>query len=495
MDVTIKTKIKELLNHGLVYGLTSSLQSILGFVLLPILTVYYTPEEYGIYSIILLVSALAGALFYFGASSALARFYFDEDSVSYRKKIASSALFVTLFGALFLISLSIIFGKYLSVLLFNASIYYLHIILACSGAAFVFLLNIMTLLLRYQKQSILFLKITLFGVILNFMITYVLLSAFSYGILAPLYGTLLSSMLCFFLILWNNFSEFTIKIQSSYISKILNFGLKSSLAGFLFYLLDYIDRLILKELVPMSDVGIYSLGAKIATLISVILIVPFSLVWAPMRMEYASNNNNKEFTVKVFSYLSILGFILISISILFAEDLMSFVFVNNEFSDAAKVFPVIMLALLIFGFQNIVDYGIYLHEKVYVYIIVALIGIAFNVSTNYLFIPYFGYLASAYTTLFTYLLTTLIILIVSSYYHQIKYEWYRIIIPFIILVTIQFLNEFVDIPYLITFSQKIFITFTLLLFIIFFWLDKNEKAAFMKFYNNKINKKNNLTIL
>ena len=142
MEVAIKTKIKELLNHGLIYGLTSSLQSILGFVLLPILTAYYTAEEYGIYSIILLVSALASAFFYFGASSALARFYFDEDSDLYRKKIASSALFITLAGALLLISLSIIFGNYLSVLLFDSTIYYLHIVLACCGAAFVFLLTL-----------------------------------------------------------------------------------------------------------------------------------------------------------------------------------------------------------------------------------------------------------------------------------------------------------------------------------------------------------------
>ena len=34
------------------------------------------------------------------------------------------------------------------------------------------------------------------------------------------------------------------------------------------------------------------------------------------------NNSNGMITVKVFSYLSMVGFILISISILFAEDLM-----------------------------------------------------------------------------------------------------------------------------------------------------------------------------
>ena len=331
-------------------------------------------------------------------------------------------------------------------------------------------------------------KVTLFGVLLNFGITYVLLSTFSYGILAPLYGTLLSAMLCFFLILANKLSDFTIKLQSSHISKILNFGLQSSVAGFLFYLLDYIDRLILKELVPMSEVGIYSLGSKIAAVITVILIVPFSLIWAPMRMEYASSNNNKEFTVKVFSYLSMVGFILISISILFAEDLMSLVFVNKEFSDAAQVFPVIMLALLFFGFQNIVDFGIYLHKKVFFYSIIALIGIAFNVIMNYWLIPHFGYMVSAYITLFTYLLTTLLIYLVSSYYHQIKYEFARIIIPLFILVIMQFLNVFVGIPNLITFAQKTFIMFILMLTIIIFWLDKSEKLVFKNFIKKLIYK-------
>ena len=481
MEVTIKTKIKELLNHGLIYGLTSSLQSILGFILLPILTVYYTPKEFGIYSIILLVSALASALFYFGASSSLARFYFDEDSDLYRKKIASSALFVTVAGASLLISVSIIFSNYLSFLIFDSTIYYLHIVLACSGAAFGFLLNLMTLLLRYEKRSGLFMKVILFGVLLNFGITYVLLSTFSYGILAPLYGTLLSSMLCFFLILANKLSDFTIKLQSSHIIKILSFGLQSSVAGFLFYLLSYLDRLILKELVPMSDVGIYSLGYRIALVINVLVIVPFNLIWAPMRMEYASNNNNQEFTVKVFSYLSIIGFILISISILFAEDLMSLVFVNKEFSSASKVFPVVMLALLIYGFQNIVDFGIYLHKKVFFYSIIALIGIAFNVIMNYWLIPHFGYIASPYIILLTYLLTTLLIYLVSSYYHKIKLEWTRIIIPLFVVVVLYYIIIFVDTSNLITFAPKIVIIVILLLSILFFWFNKHEKIVFKNF--------------
>lgn len=491
MEVAIKTKIKELLNHGLIYGLTSSLQSILGFVLLPILTAYYTPEEFGIYSIILLVGTLASALFYFGASSALARFYFEENSDLYRKKITSAALFITLAGALLLILISIIFGNNLSVLLFDSTNYYLHIVLACCGAAFVFLLNLMTLLLRYEKRSGFFLKVTLFGVFLNFGITYVLLSTFSYGILAPIYGTLFSSMLCFFLLLANKFSELTIRLQSSHLIKILSFGLQTSVASFLLYSLAYIDRFILNELVPVSDVGIYSLGTKIAAVISVMLIVPFSLIWAPMRMEYASNNNNHEFTVKVFSYLSIIGFIIISISILFGEDLMSLVFVNKDFSGATKIFPVIMLALLILGFQNILDFGIYLHKKVFFYSLIALISIAFNVIMNYWLIPHFGYIASAYTSLLTCFLNTLLIYLASSYYHKIKLDWARIIIPLFVIIILYYFINFVLKPNLISLITKIIIEFILMLSVLLFWLNKHEKAIFKNFIKNLQNEKIN----
>ena len=111
MDVSVKFKLKELFSHGLVFGLTSSLQNVLGFILLPILTSYYTTTEFGVYSIILLASALASAIFYFGANSALGRFYYDEDSDDFRKKIISTTLIITGIGAFILIALTLLFGN------------------------------------------------------------------------------------------------------------------------------------------------------------------------------------------------------------------------------------------------------------------------------------------------------------------------------------------------------------------------------------------------
>ena len=46
-NMTLNKKLKEVLKHSFIYGLTSSLQTVVGFIMLPILTVYFTPEIFG----------------------------------------------------------------------------------------------------------------------------------------------------------------------------------------------------------------------------------------------------------------------------------------------------------------------------------------------------------------------------------------------------------------------------------------------------------------
>lgn len=481
--MTIKSKFKQLLGHGLIYGLTSSLQNVLGFVLLPILTSYYTPAEFGVYSIILLASSLASAIFYFGASTALGRFYFDEDSDKYRKEIVSTALFVTMAGAVLLIILSFLFGEYLSILLFGSNIYRVPLILAFSGASFGFLLNTMTLLLRYEKRSILFMIVTLIGVILNFVTTYTLLKVYNFGIHAPLWGSFISMGLCFTFLFISYLPNLTLKVNPLYYKRIFFFGIQFSVSGLLFYLLDYVDRIIIKELLPMADVGIYSLGCRIAAVINVILILPFSLIWAPIRMEHAKNEGNQEFTSKIFSYLALIGFVLVTFAMLFGEDFMSLIFKNHQYDGYAKVFPLIMLSLLFYGFQNVLDFGIYLHKKVHFYIIISSVGIIFNILMNYLLIPYWGYMGSAYVTFFTYFITTTLIYFISSKYYVLHLEWKRVIAAFIVLIALYYFLNFTEILNWHSLLVRISITLILLVSIAFFWLNDKEQKLIRTFLN------------
>ena len=88
MLLDIQSKFKELISHGFIYGLSSFLHSGLSFILLPLLTSYYSPEIFGIYSIVLLLGVVSNSIFYLGASSSLSRFYYDHKNNDHHKKPA-----------------------------------------------------------------------------------------------------------------------------------------------------------------------------------------------------------------------------------------------------------------------------------------------------------------------------------------------------------------------------------------------------------------------
>lgn len=479
-------KITKLFKTSLVYGLTASLQSVLGFVLLPILTIYYTPEVFGAYSILLLLSALSSAIFYLGASSALGRFYLEENSDLYKNKIFTTSLIITLIGAFLLIILGLIFAKPLSISLFETDKYYLPIILILIATSFGFLLGLMTLLLRYENKASLFLIITISGVLVNFIVTYSLLSKFNYGILAPIYGMLTSNALLFFILILIKIKNLTKKLEVDHFKLILSFGIQSSIAGLSFYLLEWIDRLIINELLNLNDVGIYSLGYKLGAIINILIVVPFSLVWGPMRMQYVKSEALPFYTVKVISYYTLTGVFVLSATILFGEDILNIFFTNKSYSNSVLIVPIIMFSLFFYGYQNIIDFGIYINNKIYYFTLVGVVLILVNVVLNFWLIPLFGYMAAAYITLFTYVLSSSIIYLISNFYYPIKIEFIRVFSALIIIPILYYLVNFSG---GLNFSIRIIIALIISLMFYTLWLNKTERAYMVLGIKKSLNTK------
>jgi O-antigen/teichoic acid export membrane protein len=475
--VTLKDKLKEVFKHSIVYGLTSSMQSLFGFIMLPILTKYYTTEEFGIYSILLLMSALASAIFYLGASSALGRFYFEENSDEYRKKAISTALVISIIGAIILIVITGFFGSIFSKWMFNSEKYTLAIKLSIVGsAALGFLLNLMTLVLRYEKKSVLFFLITIIGVIINFGTTLLLLVKYHFGIMAPICGVLISNSITLIYLLYKYSKYISFVVEKKTLLLFLIFGVQASTAGLLFYVLDWVDRIIIKNILTLSDVGIYSLGYRLGSIINILLVMPFSLIWAPIRMQYGINENSSKFTTKIISYYTLIGTILILFAILFANEILEIFFKNKEYANASTIFPIVMLSLQFYGLQGIVDYGIYLHKKVYIYIVISILAIVINIALNYLLIPKFGYIAAAFVTLITYFFTTSLTYYISNKLHPMKIEWVRLVTPFILLSIIYLIVIYYPIMLII----KILVIPVVFIFLYLFWLNDEEKILINK---------------
>ncbi len=474
---SISHKLKETASHAIVYGISASIQSLVGFLLLPLLARYLTTKEYGIYSLILLIGTLAGSFFYFGASSALSRFYFENNSDEQRSRVVLSTLMITLIGAFIQICLGYLFSSQLSFFITGSDNYSQQVFLIIVANALTFIANFIFLILRLEKRSVIFVIMNVVINVVNLGLVYVCLAVYRMTIDAPIYGVLVSSFLAIIFTSYYLIPYFKYGMVLFNIKEYLFFGFPTILTGFSYYILDSVDRFLIKEYCSLSDLGIYSMGYRIGMTIHVFFILPFGMIWSTIRMQYAEDQNNREFVSKVISYYSVIGtFLVVSISI-FAKEIISLFIVENSYVDAYRVVPWVMLAHLIYGYVNIIDFGIYMHKKIIYYVYIFLLGAGFNVLLNYFFLPKFGYTVAAVNTLITYAVIICIVYFLSNRLYRININWSKItplIMSFIVIIIgVKSIEDFVKVSsYVLILKSSLILFF--LAYIRFFWVSDSE---------------------
>ncbi len=474
-EISLSDKLKEVSKSGIVYGIGVALNSLIGFILVPIYTSKLSTEEYGIVALIILCGTLMGSIFYFGASSSLVRYYYDTKNENEKLNIINSALFIIFFGALTQIVFGYVFSKILSNLIFDTSDYSNHIIIISFYSSFSFINTTYLILLRYQNKSIQFVILNGFVLVISIFLV-LLFFHLNFGLLSPFLGlTIGQILLTLYLVL--NFSEYNpIKFSFNEIKKHLKYGLPIAFSSIVFYLLDWIDRFFIKEYCSLNDVGIFSYGAKLAMVIHAMIIIPFSLVWSQMRMKYKEDSNASELFKLITSYFIALCLFIIFIFTLFNKEFILLTSSGNiEYFKVQSIIPIIIIAQFFFGLSNIFDYGIAISNKSYYFLYIGLFALLINSISNYIAVPIWGFKAAAYTKLLSYFIYISIIYLISSRYFKFEIEAKRLILLAsticIILLINTFLNNF---SFFIVILIKLCSTLLLSVYIFLFFMHKTE---------------------
>jgi O-antigen/teichoic acid export membrane protein len=419
-------RLKEAAVHTAVYGLGSVMQTALGLVLIPLYTRYYTTDMYGVLTIVMLVGTLAGALFFFGGSSALARSYYDYDAPTSRRVAVGTALWITLAGAVLQVVIGSMAARPLSVALFRTPDYAPHIALALASSACTFVNALFLLILRFERRSTLVVILNVASLVVTTALILWLLVGLQLGVMAPILGGLMSQMALMAALMWACRAQLTLLASRREFDLQLRFGLVAVAIGLTYYVLDSVDRLFIVRYCSLSDVGVYSLGYKIGMIIHVIFILPFSQVWAPMRMQYRDDPTSGELYKTVLTYYWIIGLLATCGVSIFARELLMVVAGRPDYLPAYRVVPLVMLAHLFYGVINVIDFGIILTRKVSYQIYIFAGGVALNVGLNFALVPRFGYMAAAYTTLASYVAVAAVVYLVANRLHPLPIDARRL---------------------------------------------------------------------
>ena len=484
--VSTGARLKQLLHHGLIFGLTSSLQSALGFILLPLYTRYLSLEEFGVYNMLLVIGTACNTIFGLGASSALGRYYHEYKENGKEKECLSSALWISFLGSFLLIILALLTASPVCKYYFNNQSLTTPYVLCLFGNALSYPLATLTLLLRYKKQSVVYLAVTIIGLLLNFGITISLLIGSNIKISAPFIGVIITNLLIISVLVFNQRSNVTLKIPKNDYKIILSFGLQIILTAFLSYVYECSDKIIMKEILGIADVGIYSLSGKIGSVFKILVYLPFALIWAPLRMEYRKSADASIFIGRIAKYYSLGGMIVLWSAMIWGYGILYDLFPQHDYEIALKIYPLSMLGYFFFGYASIFDFGIFINNKLYYQSIINIICLILNTILNVWLLPIWGVFIAPFIFAFTYIVSALLLFICSNKYYKIPLEWHRIIGMYILWMIIYVMFFVLNQSIFHTWLMKIIVSLIVFIMTWTVLLSKEERNFATKKINSYI---------
>ncbi len=422
----MSSQIKNIAKNSLIYGLGRVSSKIVGFILLPIYTAHLTVHDYGVLGIIEITSQVLVQLLSLRLGAALHRWFYDKDYVDQRKSIFFSILFFLTVFVLLAIILAFFFIKEISLLLFNTEQFSYVLTLMLFGVLFEIIYSTILTHIKLEEKALFYSTTQVFKLIIDLSLTVYLIVALNHGI-NGIYEAKMVGYFFFFLItakyvLKNLQFKFDFAVTKGMIKYSLPLAI-SSISGIL---LSITDRYSLNYITGLSDVGLYSLGYKIANTTKIFVVSSMQLAISPVIFKIMDQPDAKETYNKILVFISILTiFSAVSISI-FGKEIIELFAKNKSYWASFRVIPIISLSIFFGMLKDNSTYGIYLTKKtakvpIYVFIVAII-----NFILNILFIPYWGTMGAALATLISQILLFVFLILYSNHYYPVQFEFKKI---------------------------------------------------------------------
>ena len=484
MNNNLEIRIKELFKNAFIYGFGSIAQSGLNFLLIPVMTIYLSQKEFGIYSLILMSGIIASSIFYLGITSALPRSYFDFDDQNKRNSIFSSGLFIIFIGAISQLFIGYFFQENISYFLFR-EIVETKSVFWCFFAGSIGVLNQYLLgFLRILRFAITSVIINISSLILSIGLIIFSLNLFPENkILVSFVALTLSNAITFIFLFSVIFSKYFIfKFDFDESRKLIAFGVASVFASIGYMFFEWSDRFIIERFLSLPDVGVYSAAVRIGSIINVLMIIPFAQIWSPMMIEYKNDDYVKDLFSKVTSYFMIIGIIFLVPGIIFSFEISTILiqFQETNFNEISTVASIFMISYFFYGLSNITTVGIIYERKAHMLPFVYIFFGFIKFYLGLLVVSKYGLVGLSFVALFISLFVPIAFYYISKFYFTFKIE-IREIFKALLFILLLIVFKLTESFFQINLIEKILLIGFFYTLIIFNFLGKEEKNFLKKY--------------
>ncbi len=462
--------LKHTVKHTTIYSLGNISIKIIGLILLPLYTTHLTTSEYGILAILETTNQFLVSVFNMRLAVAMMRWWADAKTAKEKKIIIFNTFFPLLLVVLVFNAILQPFDYIFSDVFFGHQNYTNYFTLLFIWTSLEIFNETALSLIRLKEKSGFFalLSILKFTSILGLNIYFIVV--LNYGItgiiLSQVIGSALALVITIPMILKNILWKFDFVI----FKEMFNYSFPLILSGVFNLILTLSDRYIIKLLIDYSQVGIYSLGYKLAGVINVFIVRSFQMSFMPIAFKMYKEKHAPRFFSKVLNYYTLILVVAVLVLSFFSKEvLMIFSPNNRDFWAAYTIVPIISVTFVFNGMKYIFQLGLHFEKKTKYNAYIVMIGAIVNIGLNFALIPLINIYGAAAASTITSLIVTILYYKYSQRFYKIEYEIPKIIKIMVVAVVLyfaSFITYYTNILFGIVIKIGLLASFP---FLLYFW--------------------------
>lgn len=430
--------LKKLIKDSLLYTFSSVITKGINFFLIPILTLYLTPRDYGILDMFNIFISLIGVSVGFELNQGLARYTSQSSLAEKTKYISSVLIFTIVIYAIFLLVCLMLYDEVNALITGDAStlnIFFLVLIILLPSR----LNYILKAQLKWDLRPKAHVLISTAYSLLMSLFIYITVAIYNLGVVGYYYSQIIVVSLSLIAVVVLNRKYLSLYFSMKEFQKIFSFSFPLVLSSVTLILATYIDRIMIRSHLDLTEVGIYGMAFRFASLCGLILIGVQSSLMPNVYKNY-KEESTRESLATFFNVCYVLVlFIILSLTV-FSSWILT-VMTQPEYYSAAKNIPILAIST-IFGGMYVFAAGIGIMKKTKIYFYVGVFSLISNVVLNTLFIPIFGVFGASLATSVTSICCFLIYMYNSQKLYYVQYNWSKIIVASLAVVLFYFIFNY-----------------------------------------------------
>jgi O-antigen/teichoic acid export membrane protein len=422
--VALAPQLRRLGKHSAIYGFGGLVQRFLAVLLLPVYTRYLSPSDYGTVETLIALTTVLVITLRLGIQNAFYRFYYDSRDPAVRRRVLRTSFWFTMAMATLGLVVGLLFSREISRALFgspgDAEIV---------AAAFVGLwaqMNYEQLLalFRVEERSVAYVAASLTNVGVTIAATLTLVVALDAGPLGVVVGNFVGTLLVYAALLGYRREQLGLQFDRGLLREMNRFGLPLVPSALFLWVTNFSDRFFLVKLADAEEVGLYSVGVRIASVMA-LLLTAFRTAWAPFAYSIEDDREARRTYAFVLTYIvTITTWVATGLALL-SPWLVDWI-AAPAFSSSSRVVGPLAFSVVLFAGYVVMGIGLGRTRRTQFNWVVTGAAAVVNVSLNLLLIPPYGMMGAAIATVASYATMFVGMTWWSQRIYPVKYQWRRL---------------------------------------------------------------------